>query len=178
MPYQLHIDKDEDESIHGAKIVQKTQHSDESYQIFEFADVSRKSNFGVFAINTDDLKYFVIWQPETLLKMYPKQFLTEKAANEMDANIIILRLGGDLIGEVEGSGPLSSVSDGDAFIVNYKRASFENKRDATSFSSLNRDTSETFHSQLVADINEQQLKFDTKFGEVFGNSSIDDANFL
>ena len=63
----------------------------------------------------------------------------------MDPSIIIIRLGAELIGEIEGSGPLGSVSDGDTFAVNFKRANFDHKRDAMNYSELNRDTAEQFY---------------------------------
>ena len=62
----------------------------------------------------------------------------------MDPNIIVIRLGADLIGDVEGSGPLASVKSGDVFAVSFKRANFGHKRDALSHFTLNRDTSEVF----------------------------------
>ena len=70
----------------------------------------------------------------------------------MDPNIIVLRLGADVVGDVEGSGPLTSVTSGDVFAVSFKRANFSHKRDALSHSTLNRDTSETFGVKLSEDI--------------------------
>ena len=69
MPYQMSVDKQEDDSIFSAKIVHKTLHSQDSYQIFEFAKVNQtaENNFGVFAINTASLETLPIWQPEVLL---------------------------------------------------------------------------------------------------------------
>ena len=57
VPYQLQVDKNSEDRVRGVKIVQKTQHSADSYQVLEFAKVkdTRESNFGVFAINTEDL---------------------------------------------------------------------------------------------------------------------------
>ena len=63
VPYQLSVDKNDEDKVNGVKIVQKTQHSEDSYQVFEFAKVtnSQEGNFGVFAINTEDLQHFAIW---------------------------------------------------------------------------------------------------------------------
>ena len=65
--------------------------------------------------------------------------------NEMDPNIVIIRLGADLDGNMQGSGPLGSVHDGDVFSVNFKRANFEHKRDAIQFSGLNRGNTDQFY---------------------------------
>ena len=59
----------------------------------------------------------------------------------MDPNIVIIRLGGGLEGDILGSGPLGSVQDGDVFAVNYKRGNYEHKRDAVQYTTLSRDTS-------------------------------------
>ena len=67
VPFGIALDKEEDKEltgadsikIHGVKVVQKTLHSDESYQIFELAKqsegVSDTGDFGVFALNIEDI---------------------------------------------------------------------------------------------------------------------------
>ena len=81
----------------------------------------------------------------------------------MDPNIIIIRLGAELIGEIDGSGPLSSVTNGDTFAVNFKRADFDHKRDAMNHSELNRDTAEQFYQSMMRDIAKKQQEFDQRF---------------
>ena len=96
----MSVDKDDDDTVFGAKIVHKTLHSQDSYQIFEFAKVNQTgdSNFGVFAINTASLETLPIWQPEELLQRYAEHFLKETLVSEMDPNLVYLRLGGQLTG--------------------------------------------------------------------------------
>ena len=63
----------------------------------------------------------------------------------MDPNIVVIRLGADMAGDIHGSVPLGSVQDGDVFAVNFKRANFDHKRDAVQYAVLNRDTSQQFY---------------------------------
>ena len=57
VPYGIILDRKETngnpENIKGVKVVQKTLHSEESYQVFEVAKSGRDdSEFGFFALNT------------------------------------------------------------------------------------------------------------------------------
>ena len=80
VPFGISLDKEEDEGddlkVHGVKIVQKTLHSEDSYQVFEFAkkrqgdDEPMKGDFGVFALNIKEMKDVEIWQPELVLEKY------------------------------------------------------------------------------------------------------------
>ena len=57
----------------------------------------------------------------------------------MDPNLVFLRLGGKLTGQINGSGPLGSVSDGDVFAISYTRQDFASKREASRHATLDRD---------------------------------------
>ena len=55
-----------------------------------------------------------IWQPELVLEQFAPQMLVEKVANEMDPNLIFIRLGGDSLTKeklLEKNSPISSVQD-------------------------------------------------------------------
>ena len=74
--------------------------------------------------------------------------LHETVANEMDPNLIVIRLGPALSKErmSDKSAPVNSVNDGDIFAVSFHRDNFNKKRDAQMFSRLNRDTCKDFFS--------------------------------
>ena len=95
--------------------------------------------------------------------------LLEKVANEMDPNLIIIRLGDSLEKQklLEKSAPISSVKDQDMFAVSFRRANFEKKRDAQAFSKLNRDTKQEFFVTFESQLEKEQAAFNTKFEEVF-----------
>ena len=57
----------------------------------------------------------------------------------MDPNLVFLRLGGSLTGQINGSGNLGSVSDGDVFAISYTRQDFASKREASRHATLDRD---------------------------------------
>lgn len=81
----------------------------------------------MFALNVADMKDVKIWQPERVLEQYTPQMLIEKFANEMDPNLIIVRLGDSLDKTKlleELSAPISSVKDQDTFAVSFKRGTF------------------------------------------------------
>ena len=67
----------------------------ETYQVFEFGKKDDKigDHFGVFALNIAEMNDISIWQPERVIERYAAKMLTEKVANEMDPNLIIIRLG-------------------------------------------------------------------------------------
>ena len=172
MPYQMSVDKQEDDSIFSAKIVHKTLHSQDSYQIFEFAKVNQtaENNFGVFAINTASLETLPIWQPEVLLQKYSDHFLTQSLVSEMDPNLVFLRLGGFLNGQIEGSGPLGSVNDGDVYAINYIRKDFYSKRDASRHTTLVKENLESYHLQMLSEVEARQKHFDERFSKIFGHT--------
>ena len=101
-------------------------HSDSSYQIFEIAKNSPagQGDFGIFAVNTAEIKDVKIWQPELVLEKYAPQMLFEKRANEMDPNLILIRLGNPLTKDnlLDKSAPISTVKDQETFSVSYRRA--------------------------------------------------------
>lgn len=81
VPFGISLDKEEapaggDLKVHALKVVQKTLHSPDTYQVFEIAkkagegddDISDRGNFGVFALNVVDMKNVKIWQPERVLE--------------------------------------------------------------------------------------------------------------
>ena len=74
--------------------------------------------------------------------------LHETVANEMDPNLIVIRLGPALSKEKmsDRSAPVNSVNDGDVFAVSFHHDNFNKKRDAQMFSRLNRDTCKDFFS--------------------------------
>ena len=63
----------------------------------------------------------------------------------MDPNLVFLRLGGFLNGQIEGSGPLGSVNDGDVYAINYIRKDFDSKRDASRHTTLDKENLESYH---------------------------------
>ena len=79
VPFGIALDKEETNgedgessvAIHGVKVVQKTLHTEESYQTFEFskksADLNQEGDFGVFALNINDTPEAKIWQPDIIM---------------------------------------------------------------------------------------------------------------
>jgi len=78
------------------------------------------------------MKDVKIWQPELVLEKYAPQMLLETVANEMDPNLIIIRLGAhmDKTKLLEKNTPISSVRNADIFSVSFRRGTFAKKRDA------------------------------------------------
>lgn len=103
--------------------------------------------------------------------------LHEIVANEMDPNLVLIRLGHALdkdLQSLDKSSPISSVQHGDTFGVSFRRASFEKKRDAQNFSRLNRDSKHAFFEHLASALDKAQLAFDERFASVFLKA--DDGN--
>lgn len=128
-----------------------------------------KGDFGVFALNIEEMKNVEIWQPELVLEQYAPQMLLEKVANEMDPNLILIRLGNAMEKEklLEKSTPISTVQDQDTFIVSFRRAAFEKKRDAQAFTRLNQDSKASYFTTLEEDLDLAQKAFDLRFDQVF-----------
>ena len=72
------------------------------------------------------------WQPDQVISKYAPQMLHETVANELDPNLIVIRLGPTLSKErmSDKSSPVNSVNDGDTFAVSFHRNDFSKKRDA------------------------------------------------
>ena len=155
-------------------------HSDDSYQIFEIAKKSPagEGSFGIFALNTAEIKDVKIWQPELVLEKYAPQMLFEKRANEMDPNLILIRLGNPLTKDnlLDKSAPISTVQDQEIFSVSYRRARYEKKRDAHNYTKLNRETNSAYFSTLDQELELAQKSFDEKFEAIFLSSQQKDGD--
>lgn len=161
VPFGISLDKSEDEDsvqIHGINILQKTLHSESSYQVFEVGhdgETTKEGDFGVFALNIEETEEGPkIWQPELILDKYAPQMLHETVANEMDPNLVLIRLGPtiDKTKLLDKSIIIGTVAHGDTFSVSFARANFEKKRDAMALTRLNRETKETYFRQLDSDL--------------------------
>ena len=54
LPFGISLDKEETDdslTVYGLKVLQKTLHSESSYQTFEISSASNESEMGVFALN-------------------------------------------------------------------------------------------------------------------------------
>ena len=85
--------------------------------MFEFAKntpTKDGGSFAVFALNISEIKEVNIWQPELVLEQFAPQMLLEKVANEMDPNLIFIRLGGESLTKeklLEKNSPIGTVQD-------------------------------------------------------------------
>ena len=88
--------------------------------------------------------------------------LFEKRANEMDPNLILIRLGNPLTKDnlLDKSAPISTVQDQETFSVSYRRAQYEKKRDAQIFTRLNRETNSAYFATLDQELELAQKAFD------------------
>ena len=89
-------------------------------------------------MNVNEKPYVEIWQPEILLEQFAPSLLMEKVANEMDPDLVLIRLGSaiDKSQLTDKSAPISNVKDQDTFSVSFHRTNFEKKREAQAFSKL------------------------------------------
>ena len=110
------------------------------------------------------------WQPDLVIAKYAQQMLNETVANEMDPDLIIVRLGKPIV--AEKSQPISSVKDGDAYTVSFHRGDFAKKREAQSYARLNIDFDKA--------VEKAEETFNDRFQKVFLKSSDDynDAEFI
>jgi|LakMenE18May11ns_1017448.scaffolds.fasta_scaffold9080871_1 hypothetical protein len=79
----------DDNVINQIKVVQKTMDGLDSYQVFEFGS----GELGLFRLNLQDLDGIDTWQIDKLMNKAASSFLKEEGANEMDPNLILIRLG-------------------------------------------------------------------------------------
>ena len=112
----------EDTIISQIKVIQKTMDSVDSYQVFEFGN----GDLALFRLNLNDLEGVDTWQIDKLMDKAAPMFLKEEGANEMDPNLILIRLGrpDTSAATTYNSTPISSVKDGQNFIVKYLRKDF------------------------------------------------------
>lgn len=109
------------------------------------------------------------FRPDLVLQKYAPQMLVETVANEMDPNLIVLRLGKHMSKEdlLDKSLSIGSVSHGDTFGVSFRRANFGTKREAQSFTRLNRDTKKDQFQSIAQKITSASTSFDQKFKDTF-----------
>ena len=183
LPFGISLDKTEEAlnqeessvSIHAIKILQKTLHTSDSYQVFEvFKQSEEKSgrNFGVFALNTSDLKGVEPWQPDLVISKYASDLLKQTVANEMDPNLVLIRLGdtSQIASETKSSTPITSVQSGDSFFISFHRADYEKKREAQNYSRAG--SFEDFDNAVKI----AEEEFDKRFRSIFFNDSREAQN--
>ena len=136
-------------------------------------------------MNVNEKPYVEIWQPEILLEQFAPSLLMEKVANEMDPDLVLIRLGSaiDKSQLTDKSAPISNVKDQDTFSVSFHRTNFEKKREAQAFSKLSGGTKTQYFENLDQNIQQAQEKFDEKFKKIFlsakkDNDKNDDADFI
>ena len=102
----------------------------------------------------------------------------ETAANEMDPNLVLVRLGPtiDKTKLLDKSTIIGTVAHGDTFSVSFARANFEKKRDAMALTRLNRETKDAYFAKFAADLKSAESNFTKRFETVFGIFG-DDSDF-
>jgi len=177
-PFQISIERDEQSAnVQAVKVLQKSRELDENtFQVFEFAKVRGEredtSCLSLFALNTEDLAEFEDHEVDKLLQTHVASFLTESIANEMDPNIILLRLN-SLTPNSEDSKSISSVSDGEKFMVSFTKKTFNRKREATNLRQIQEESLQTFEEKVRV----KDEQFRQEISEKFGVTNQNDTSF-
>lgn len=117
----------------------------------------------VFRVNTKNSKELEKWMVDKLLDLGAREFAGSQGLSERDPDVIMIRLG-----NLDTSGPFTSVKDGDRAIVNLVCRDFTDKREVNHFTALTdanlANTFATFDKSLL----DKKQQFDNRVKSTFG----------